>query len=141
MRKGGKKFFDLRVTLLFPPGIVEQRQSAADQREDEDAAFPQQHLVMTMKIRSALELQTIQQIELAQTKYQPPAGEGHCENDPQAHQGNYDSIALCLSAQSFSVPRPLGEVRVRVLADGSKAFTPALSQKPLIYLTNRQMIF
>ena len=49
---------------------------------------------MKMKVSRAFELQTIQQIKLAQTKHQPPAGQRHCKHDPQSDQGDYDSIAF-----------------------------------------------
>src|SRR5258707_1692654 len=58
--KRRKKSFHLRMTLLLAPRVVEQRQPAADQRRDQNAAFPQKHLVMTMQGNRTLEIQTIE---------------------------------------------------------------------------------
>src|SRR5258708_10308520 len=89
------------MPLLLAACIIKKCQAAADQRYDQNAAFPQQHPIMTMKVSRAFEIQPSQQVKLAQTKNHPPAGQRHRKDDPQPDQGDYDSIPFSFSAQSI----------------------------------------
>ena len=107
--ESSEKFFHLSVPPLLAPCIIEKRQASADQRYDKDTAFPQQHPVMTMKVSPALEIQPIQQVELAQTEHHPPAGQSHRKDYPESDEGDDNSIALGFSAQMvLLIPSPLG---------------------------------
>ena len=102
-----EKLFHLSVPLLLATCIVKKRQASADQRHYQNAAFPQQHPVMTMKVSPALEIQPIQQVELAQTEHHPPAGQSHRKDDPESDEGDDNSIALGFSAQMvLLIPSP-----------------------------------
>src|ERR1044072_8771221 len=56
MRECGKKLFNLGVSLLFAPRKVEKRESATKQRSDQNAAFPEQHLIVTIELNRVLEV-------------------------------------------------------------------------------------
>ena len=55
---------------------------------------------MPVELNRVLQVRLINQIKLAQTKYQPPAGQRHCEDHPQADEGDDDLIAFSFHAQS-----------------------------------------
>src|SRR5436853_7472160 len=104
-----KELFDLRVTFLLAPRVVEQCRSSADQRNNQNTAFPKQHLIVTMKLDRAFETRLIDQIELAQTKHQPPAGQRDCKHNPQPDEYDDNPIALSFHAtgvQSTDFNRP-----------------------------------
>src|SRR6267378_5833632 len=105
MRERCKELFHLRVTLLLAPRVVEQCHPSTNQRNNQNATFPKQHLIVTMKLNRTFEIRLIDQIELAQAKDQPPSGQSHCESDPQAHEGNDNPIAFSFHislAQAFT---------------------------------------
>ena len=105
MRERRKELFDLRVTFLFTPCIVKQGHPSTDQRNNQNATFPKQHLIVPMKLNRPFEIRLIDQIELTQTKDQPPSGQGDRESDPQAYEGNDNPIASSFHfslAQAFT---------------------------------------
>ncbi|HEX8897387.1 MAG TPA: hypothetical protein VF751_01715 [Chthoniobacterales bacterium] len=59
VRECSEEFLDLRVPFLFALREIKQRQTATNQRRDQDAAFPQKHLVMPMKLDGAFEVRLI----------------------------------------------------------------------------------
>src|SRR2546430_3618969 len=62
MRERCKELFHLRVTLLLAPRVVEQCHASTNQRNNQNATFPKQHLIVTMKLNRALEIRLIDQI-------------------------------------------------------------------------------
>src|SRR5437588_11561985 len=105
MRERCKELFHLRVTFLLAPRVVEQCHPSTNQRNNQNATFPKQHLIVTMKLNRAFEIRLIDQIELAQAKDQPPRGESDGECHPQAHESDDDPIAFSFHislAQAFT---------------------------------------
>ena len=98
MRERCKELFDLRVTFLLTPRVIEQCHPSTNQRNNQNATFPKQHLIVTMKLNCAFEIRLIDQVELTQTKYQPPAGQRDCKHNPQSDE--YDDNPIALSFHS-----------------------------------------
>src|SRR5438309_633470 len=93
MCKRRKELFNLRVSLLLASRVIKQCQAAANQRCDQNAAFPQEHLRVPLKLIGLFDVKLVEQVELTQTKDHPPHGERDGEGDPEGHQQNLDSIA------------------------------------------------
>src|SRR2546430_9889702 len=105
MRERCKELFHLRVTLLLAPRVVEQCHPSTNQRNNQNATFPEQHLIVTMKLHRTFEIRLIDQIELAQAKHQPPASQRDCKPNPQPDEYDDNPIALSFHlslAQAFT---------------------------------------
>src|SRR5438105_15681555 len=98
MRERCKELFDLRVTFLLTPRVIEQCHPSTNQRNNQNATFPKQHLIVTMKLNRTFEIRLIDQIELAQAKDQPPASQRDCKHNPQSDEYDDNPIALSFHA-------------------------------------------
>src|SRR6266567_2235433 len=120
MRKRREEFFDLRVTLLLSPRVIKKSQTAADQRCDQNATFPHQHLIIAMQVGRAGNRQPLDQIELPQTEYKPPSGECHGKNNPDRDESDGERSAFAFSAHILEVPLPLGDGKGEGLSTAQK---------------------
>src|SRR5262249_47319525 len=126
VRKCRKKLLDLSMTLLLSSCVIKEREAPTDQTGDQNAAFPQEHLIMPLKLVRLLDVKLTEQIELPQTEDQPPDRERDRERDPKSHEQDFDSVTILFHLETFS-PAP----SVRGLGKGAK-LSPASHRGVLV---------
>ena len=60
-----EELFDLRMPFLFSFRVIKKCKSTADERSDQNAAFPHQHLIVPLELVAGFDVRLLDEIQLA----------------------------------------------------------------------------